>query len=57
MPKSSRGTIVVLNAFYFFHFKSLADGRIKGLAVSEAFAGDGHASFLGGAWLKAVLSV
>lgn len=55
MPKSSLGTVVVLNAFNFFHLKSWADGRIRRLAVGEALAGDGCTSFLGSAWLKAVL--
>lgn len=55
--KVLQGTVVVLNAFYFFPFKSWAGGRIRRLAVSEALAKEDHTSFLGSAWLKAVLGV
>lgn len=55
--KVLQGTEVVLNAFCFFPFKSWADGRIWRLAVSEALARDSRTSFLGSAWLEAVLGV
>lgn len=41
----------------FFHFKPLADERIRSLAVKEALSWDLHISFLGSALLKALLSV
>lgn len=55
--KVLQGTVVVLNAFCFFPFKSWADGRIRRLAVSEALARDSRTSFLSSAWLEAVLGV